>query len=426
MMKQFMQLLLASLLIWVTGCNSTSSPETTLTPELTPQVTEEVSGESGDESSSSPITLNIWLPPEFGTKDSTAYEVLQERLNAYSERHPGVRVEVRVKDIEGPASLTESLKATSQAAPMALPDLVALPATDIQAMVDQKLIYPFGEMLTTEVINDWFDFGPTMSMYDEEFYALPFAANAMVLVYRPSLVESPPTTWNLVLETPGPLAFPAGDPDALFTIGLYQSQGTRLGESEETPVDATSLVNVFEFYDAGRRTNLMPYWLTQFEDEEIIWQTFQEGRASMAVVWSVTYLSKRTGNMQASFLPTQSGIPYTLVDGWAWTLTASVPERQAAATELGLFLSEGSFTAGWVTQANYLPTTRTAMDTLGEEELTPLILIANQVLPFAELVPGEEIREVFGLLFKENTIKLLKNEISPQDMINDILEKVGP
>lgn len=65
------------------------------------------------------------------------------------------------------------------------------------------------------------------------------------------------------------------------------------------------------------------------------------------------------------------------------------------------------------------------MDTLGEEELTPLILIANQVLPFAELVPKEEIREVFGPLFKENTIKLLKNEISPQDMINDILEKVG-
>lgn len=75
-----------------------------------------------------PGTLRLWLPPQFDPSGNTpAAQILRQRLNEFSRRYPDVTLDVRVKAVDGPGGLLDSLTTASAAAPGALPDLVALP-----------------------------------------------------------------------------------------------------------------------------------------------------------------------------------------------------------------------------------------------------------------------------------------------------------
>lgn len=421
-MKYLNKLILISAIIGTAACGQNVQEEFTPTPEST-QVIQDDSTNAPNDNPNNPVTLILWVPPQFGLEDSPGYVILQERLTLFSERRPGVRVEIRVKGLDGPASLYESLVTTSNAVPLALPDLAVFDINDLEKASADNLIFPMDEVLTEPIVSDLFEFGKEISTIDENVYVLPFAIDALILVYRTNAIDSVPTSWNNLLETRGPLAFAAGDPNSLFSILLYQAQGKRLEIGEENPVDQKYLEEIFQFYKSGQETNLFPFWLTQFEDEEVIWQAFREGQAQMAIVWSHTYLSNQASNIRSTFIPTLNGTPYTLATGWAWGVTTPIIARQELATELAVFLSEGEFTGEWSTETNYFPAINSGFLTLPQESL--ILTLANQVLPFADSRPSTEILEAFGEIFRENTISILKLEKSPSQAIEDILGKIG-
>jgi ABC-type glycerol-3-phosphate transport system substrate-binding protein len=411
--------LIASMLV---GCSGIPSSSDSISPELTPTPSPPlVNNEAEQTNETLPITLLIWLPPQFDPAGETeAGTLLQEKLDAFGERHPGVRVDVRIKAAEGQASLYESLNAASAAAPLALPDLIALSTNELRAAATKNLVHPLDEYLNAPLEEDWYDFAGELGSHEDKTFGLPFAIDALVMAYRPEIVDTPPSTWEFALETSGLLSFPAADPQAQFGITLYLSQVNTLeDESQNIFLDENALNNVFSFFENGQSNNLMPFWLTQFESDDASWQAFTEGRTNMAITWATRYLNNPEAGFLAAPIPTESGAPFSLTTGWSWALTGNDPDRYALAVELAEFLTEEEFLGDWTASAGYFPPRADALSRWPEG--LPQAL-ASQILPSAVVIPEEYTIGIIGDLLSQHIIQVIKNESNADQATQSILE----
>ena len=272
-MKVF-RLVLALLLLLSVGCNvhladqfalpvlSGSPTEAQTTPALLTQTEPAPASFSPTPSASStpervngPLTLHIWLPPQFdpasGTKEGS---LLKQRLEEFKVRRPGILLDVRIKALDGPGGLLDMLSTASAAAPGILPDLVALPRPMMEAAALKGLLHPFDGLMTALDNSDWYDYALQLAQLQKSTFGLPFAGDALILIYRPSIVGDPPRRLNNSQAIKGPLAFPAGDPQSLFTLLLYQAAGGPVQDEQGRPsLDPAVLAQVLSFYqDIGQ------------------------------------------------------------------------------------------------------------------------------------------------------------------------------
>src|SRR5512139_2378793 len=155
-MKWFLLLVL----LFSAGCTAVPSarptslpatlPPSTLTPVFTEEVTTTPAG---------PTTLRLWLPPEFDPNSgSPAGDILKTRLDEFTSRRPGTQIEVRIKATDGSGGLLDSLTTASAAAPLALPDLVALPRPTMETAALKGLVHPFQNLSSPIDEPDWYPY----------------------------------------------------------------------------------------------------------------------------------------------------------------------------------------------------------------------------------------------------------------------------
>ena len=132
---------------------------------------------------SGPPTLRIWVPPQFDPFAGTAAgTLLQDRLDAFVDRHPGLRIDVRVKAESGTNGLLNALSTTRSAAPSILPDLVALSRADLESATAKGLLHPMDGLTTLPEDADWFPYARQMARIQNSTFGLPFAGDALALV----------------------------------------------------------------------------------------------------------------------------------------------------------------------------------------------------------------------------------------------------
>jgi len=124
---------------WLSQPTATPTLQAGIGNEATPTPDAEATAEATVE----PVTsLTLWVPPEMDPESGTeASLILNERLLLFSGMHGGLEVIVRVKDASGTGGLLDALTATSEAAPDALPDLIALTRTDLETAALKDLIF---------------------------------------------------------------------------------------------------------------------------------------------------------------------------------------------------------------------------------------------------------------------------------------------
>jgi len=242
-------LIIPLFVIFLVGCNvPTLSTETnpTVTPTETPSptITHPITTQSPE---TTIITLQIWVPPQFDPgNDTPAAEVFNTRLKEFVVRRPETKIEVRVKALEGPGGLLDSLTTANAAAPLSVPDLIALPRDIMETAAIKGLLHPYDGLTSSMDEPDWYGYARQLASLQNSTFGIPFAGDALVMVYRPAAVEKQPSTWVEALENQKPLVFAAADPQALFTLALYQSLGSALLDDEERPVlEPNQLAPVF-------------------------------------------------------------------------------------------------------------------------------------------------------------------------------------
>lgn len=421
-MKKLTRLNFLLMIILLVGCNSADNSTITETPHPTivfptPTITTDT-----DEVSDG-LALKIWLPPDFDPNNGTdAGDMLQARLDEFSAQQTGIDVLVRVKDLDGPASMLESLAAAHEAAPSALPDLVALPFEQMREAAGRRMIFALDNLSTAPTEEDWYTFTLPLGQYQGERYGIPFACDTLVMAYHPMIVGDPPRSWEEVLSSDGVLAFPAADPKAYYTFALYMSLGGEFfDEDGNLQLDPILLESVFSFYLQANAAGVLPDWLSTKDSNELAWGSFMGNQAQMVITWSSWFLHQTTGGSDFSMIPTKDGIPFTLATGWVWALSGDDPSRYPLAFELAEFLTDGEFLGEWTQAAGYLPPRADATVVWSPDHQA----IASQILPSAILVPDDDIVEKMGELFSQATTKVLNQQSTPTEAVNEVLASLG-
>jgi len=370
--------------------------------------------------------LIVWIPPQFDpAAATTAGNLFLSRLDEFIERRPQTEIQVRIKPTAGDFGILESLQITDSAAPLIIPDVVALPRSLVEQAFEAGLILPLDGY--TELIeeNDWYDYALDLALISDEIAGIPFAGDLMVLAYQDDTGEVPLPDWDAVITAQKTLAFPASDPRGLVTLALYQSiSGEMPGTNEEVLIQGESLLEVFTYYRDAQAAGVMPYWLTQFETDEQAWQSYQDRQSTMAITWSSFLLTAESANTSLAAIPTKEANPFSYAGGWVWCVVPSNIETEQEAVELIEFLTESSYLSTWGVEAGYLPVRPSGLDSWSE---TPFYSTLQQLLPAAALLPGNDLLDDLGPEIRDAVVSVLKDQVEPADALSALLEEIqGP
>lgn len=419
------RILLLMLIVGLAGCSApvpaaeTPLPATTLTPTAVPISTEEIT----EPETEGPVTLRIWVPPQFDPANESSDGVMfQSRLDEFVTRKPNINIEVRIKNVEGYGGILDTLTTANAAAPLALPDLVALPRYALETAAEIGVLYPYDGLTTVLDDPDWYDFARQLSHLQNTTFGIPFAGDALIMAYRSETIPEPPLDWAASLAFTTTLTFPAADPHATYTLAQYQSLGAPLlDENEQPTLDVIQLTNVLTYYQQASISELMPYWLTQYETDDQSWEAYEGYQANMAITWASRYLQTPEENTSATAIPTFDGAPFTLADGWAWALTTRDPERQLLAVQLAEFLTTSEFLASWTAAAGMIPPRPSAAEAWTDQ---PSQALVGQVAPGAQIIPSLDIVTAVGPVLQQAVISVLKAEADSTTAAETAVEKL--
>jgi ABC-type glycerol-3-phosphate transport system substrate-binding protein len=191
----------------------------------------------------------------------------------------------------------------------------------------------------------------------------------------------------------------------------YQSRDGAIRDDEGRPyLEQETLTEVLTFYQEAELVEMMPYWLTQYQDDEQVWTTFEEGRADMVVTWMSNYFLSEEEGIAMAAVPTSDGAPFTLARGWVWALSTNQDPRKELAIELAEFLTENNFLASWNQAAGYLPPRPSSVRTWTNDELK---IITSQIANSATLMPSSDIVTSLGGPLQQATVQVLKKQEEP-------------
>lgn len=411
MIFQRITCLLVGSLFLISACTGQLQNATQTSPASTAVTNGETSTTEPTSSSTGPIVLTLWLPPFFDPAGGTlASSMLQNRLSDFIEQHPQLRVDVRVKAEEGSGGLLDSLIAAHEAAPLALPDLVLLPSSLLPLAVEADILQPLDGLTEELLSDDWYPFAQQIATVEGQEYGLPFAADALVLAYRPTAIQNVPTTWSAALSSRQAIGFAAADPLALFSISqLLSLQSSLEPVSEDIHLANQSLADVFDFYESARQRGVFPHWLTQYQTTEQSWQAFSEGATPMVVAWASRVFGSRPDEVSGAPLPTQDGQPFTLAKGWVWSISAEDSGRAELAAELAEYLTTPEFIAQWSAAAGLLPPRASSLAAWSPDEKQAL---ASQIVGDAAAFPDQNTLISWGEAVSQAVIALLKDEVN--------------
>jgi ABC-type glycerol-3-phosphate transport system substrate-binding protein len=417
-MKLFLKLFLVLVLL-LPGCAGlpqapTASPAY---PAVQPQVTEATASAWSPPTPSptpeGPLKLRLWLPPQFDpASDSAAGMLLQARLDEFQKRNPRVTIETRVKAVSGPGGLLDSLTTASAAAPQALPDLVALPRDLLETAALKGLLLPLDNLTTALDDSDWFPYAASLARLQKNIYGLPFAGDALVQVYHPGMIAKPPATFRGVLEAGRPLVFPAAGDQPYFTLALYSASGGAVTDEQGRPyLSPLELTQVFTFYLSAEKAGVMPQaLLTQFQEEDQVWEAFLDKQAGLAVTWSSRFLGAHAEDIAIAPIPTPDGKPFTLATGWVWALAGRNEGKRKLTVELAEFLTDSHFLSTWTQAAGYLPTRPSS---LGQGPDASLEQTIGKIALSAQLLPPTDVLSSLENPLQQAVLAVLKGQSDP-------------
>lgn len=428
-MNRVLRLVCCGFLLVLAGCASLQSLDTdwinsvlytptpvsvsiaTASPEPTPAQTTTAEPEPAVVE---PTVLRIWLPPQFNPNtNNTAATLLKQRIATFEAGHPGYVVEIRVKSEEGEADLLNSLAVTSMAAPNALPDLIALPRPSLEAAAQKRLIQPLDNLPADLQNVDWYPYARELSKVDGTVYGLPFAGDALVIIYRPELVWI--KNWDSILLSESHLIFAGADPQAQVGLALYVSAGGELQDAQGQPaLDQETLSRVLELFARGLSADIFPDATTNLAADQQVMQEYRARRAEMVLTDYSQFRPAQDGLLQP--LMGLDVDHFTFASGWVWALPSQKTETHPISLELAQFLMADEFLPRWSTESGYLPTYPSSLTAPSGESIT-------DVIQAAQLTPPNHVMQTLGPLMQEAIKRVLDGE-QPAVVARAIVEKL--
>jgi len=396
---------------------TTPTTPATLTPIVAPTAT----------STKNPFnakTLIIWMPKQFDPENKTQdANILKERLEEFKSKNPDIEIQVRLKSLSGPGNLVDALAAAKEAAPGNMPSLVILPHSDLEVAVQKGLVYSLNNYTNIIDSPDWYEFARKLASIQGATYGLPFAGDALLLVYRPGDNVTPPGDWVSLMQKGKPVIFPAADPQGLLTMSLYRAAGGALEDRSKKPVlDKDALSKVLKFYSEGGRQGIFLPDLAQYQTDSQSWQVFNNLKAQWLVSWSSLFFKEKPEDLMIAPLPAFESNNLSLATGWVWALSDPYSERQALSASLAEWLTGSSFLAKWTEAGGYIPPRPTALAAWKDQAYRSVL---NNVALSAVLKPDNEITAIISPALYDAALQVIRRQADPADAAQAAIDRVN-
>ncbi|MCP4424566.1 MAG: extracellular solute-binding protein [Chloroflexi bacterium] len=410
------------------GAAPDAAPESTPVLQSTPDIAIPIT------TTETTPSLTIWIPPDtlLGTETGTA--VFSDQLLAFNANHPDLETRVEQKPVAGQGGILSYLRTGANVAPDILPDLIALPTSQLAAAAEEGLIYPLDDLLDPAALDDLYPAARALARPEEQTIGYPFAVtNLTHLVYQTNVITgTPPLRWNeLAAGEDASFIFPAaGDEGAMLTLQFYLAAGGALtNEAGQPALDAPLLTQALQQLSQGRSVGFILLQSSNADSFAESWEVFQAGAAAYALTAAEQFLTKRTPETEPGYavIPGLDGPLTPLVDGWAWAIAANDPVQRALAGELLSFLIDGPNLSEWSLQSARLPARRQAFAAWPHDDAyTSFIHLEleraqpNPIAPSGQI--GGQIMEALGNAAFD-VISLAK---SPQEAAGEAVTAVQP
>ncbi|MCP5101188.1 MAG: extracellular solute-binding protein [Chloroflexi bacterium] len=306
-------------------------------------------------------TLTVWLPSDLAPMgEETA--VLIQQINSYATAQIDLDINIEYKAISGQGSILNYLRTGKTVAPGILPDLVALPTSQLETAVTDELIFPLNDLIDPSTLDALYPPAQTFALKDEQILGYPFALTGLThLAYDSSVIsQTIGTTWetfrtDLALQ----FAFPAnGFEGATMILQLYlDAGGTLVNEAGQVELQVEPLARSLEQLNLARNENILVRQsgtLTTIEDS---WQLGQSGTANIVLTNAGYYLQNRIEAQTTAFAPVPAidNLSTPLISGWAWAMSTSNQTQRTLAADLLNHLTTAEIMAEWSLQTGHLP-----------------------------------------------------------------------
>lgn len=312
------------------------------------------------------FSLQVWLPPDTILSSVEAERMWQQQLEAFGVSHPDVEIEVKTKHLTEPGGIFSYLRTGRRVAPSILPDVILMPSVLLEGAVDEGLVYPLVEPVTTDSI---YPALAEMGRVDGTMVGFPFAIFSMhhvvlactePLCDTADLTPSFPSRWDEAIALPEARLSLAQTGYVDLTLQLYLS-GLGASLTDETAsltFDERILLKALGRMRAGQIADFIPEETVGVSAEES-WRLFTDSESNITFVNAVDLLAQEDlpPTMAFDLLPGLDAPALPLVQGWVWAISTPIAARQSLSAELITHLTNDANLGAWSQTANVLPTT---------------------------------------------------------------------
>ncbi|MCY4147499.1 MAG: hypothetical protein OXE95_03060 [Chloroflexi bacterium] len=365
-----------------------------------------------------PPPLKVWLPaPLIADESSEAYQLLGEHTGAFSER-AGIGVQFRIKSAGTVGGIMATIRAGSDVAPGALPDLALIRRRDFTPTQARQYFQSMETLFSSSLINELgraLTFGQIPLDETVALYGLPYFFDLLLAIYTPEAGElGAAPTFDDVLASAVSFHFPAARTNGLNQTSYLQylsAGGSRQGEVV-SEINETALQMVLEFYQAlVAAGQLSPDVLGVQSAAAYLADVSNRAQApQLAVAHASDYLSLLEQNpaLAAASIPTAGGLGASALDGWLWVIATPDLSRQSLAARFLEWMMEPVFHANLSLALHHLPTQSTALtgslpDSVDQQFFADLL--SSAILPLPEGESGAASR-----LMQEALARVLHGE----------------
>lgn len=304
MKKKWIALSMATVMAlgMMTGCGSTTSSSTASTgtdasAETADGDVEIVATSTMIGNPNGTIELN-WMPcPSQGPASTitAVAETVKEHALEWAKEHPDVKINV----LEMSANSTEAMaKLLTQAAAGTAPDAAGVDSSVLASFYDYLQPIDDGLESVGVSVDDFFPFAQEGMVHDDKVVAYWYTTDVRVLFYRNDLVQTPPTTWDELLETAKNLSsdtmmgliYPAGRNEATICnfLPYFWAQGGELVDEAGTPIfgegeNREYMINALDFIGRTVSEGASPARVTQYNKEAEMVADIAAGNVAMFV-----------------------------------------------------------------------------------------------------------------------------------------------
>lgn len=304
---------------------------------------------------------------------------IEEAAMKWAEAHPEWGIELKVLT---PGQISQDMaRLLTEAEQGVAPDFIHLDSFWVGNFLDAGLLQPIDPYITQADKDAFFDWTKGVTMRDGKQYAIWGETDARLLYYRKDLIDTPPRTWDDLIEAAlmvqdkyGIKGFltPAGQSESASnenTWAYFWAQGGEIFGENSRPVlgegeNRQKLINVYAFMKRLIDTGASPKDIISMTGFDPIMSEVRADNVGLIIqgTWAVSQINDIVEDADEKW----DFVPYPQMDadtyansngGWTWAvLTEDKEKQEVAMSYIMSMVGSKDAMAARAKAFNYIPT----------------------------------------------------------------------